>query len=95
MLLKLASGSTTFDINAMGVYNNKFWGGVTYRLQDAVAVMIGWQATPGFKLGYSYDVATSALSTRGGGSHEIMASYCFKIVIPPPTTGSHKNPRFL
>ncbi|QNR25394.1 PorP/SprF family type IX secretion system membrane protein [Croceimicrobium hydrocarbonivorans] len=95
MLLKLTSGSTTFDINAMGVYNNKFWGGVTYRLQDAVAVMIGWQATPGFKLGYSYDVATSALSTRGGGSHEIMASYCFKIVIPPPTTGSHKNPRFL
>lgn len=95
MLLKLATGSTTFDLNILGVYNNKFWGGVTYRLQDAVVAMIGWQATPDLRLGYSYDVGTSALSTQGGGSHEIMVNYCFKIEIPPPPTGSHKNPRFL
>jgi hypothetical protein len=79
----------------MGVYNNKFWGGVTYRLQDAVSAMIGWQATPDLRLGYSYDVGTSAVSTQGGGSHEIMANYCFKIEIPPRPKGSYKNPRFL
>lgn len=94
-LVKLASGSTTFDFNVMGVYNNKFWGGVTYRLQDAVVAMIGWQATPDLRLGYSYDVGTSALSTNGSGSHEIMANYCFKIEIPPRPKGSYKNPRFL
>ncbi len=94
-LVKLASGSNIFDLNVMGVYNNKFWGGVTYRLQDAVVAMIGWQATPDFRLGYSYDVATSALSMNGGGSHEIMLNYCFKIEIPPRPPGSYKNPRFL
>lgn len=94
-LVKLSAGSTTFDVNVLGVYNNKFWGGVTYRLQDAVVAMIGWQATPDLRLGYSYDVATSALSTNGGGSHEIMANYCFKIEIPPRPPGSYKNPRFL
>lgn len=94
-LVKLSSGSTIFDVNVMGVYNNKFWGGVTYRLQDAVVALIGWQATPDLRLGYSYDVATSALSSNGGGSHEIMANYCFKIEIPPRPKGSYKNPRFL
>jgi len=94
-LVKLSTGSTIFDVNVLGVYNNKFWGGVTYRLQDAVVAMIGWQATPDLRLGYSYDVATSALSTNGGGSHEIMANYCFKIEIPPRPKGSYKNPRFL
>ncbi len=94
-LVKLTSGSTTFDVNVMGVYNNKFWGGVTYRLQDAVAAMMGWQVTPDLRLGYSYDVATSPLSGQGGGSHEVMAQYCFKIEIPPRIKGSYKNPRFL
>ena len=94
-LVKLTSGSTTFDVNVTGVYNNKFWGGVTYRLQDAVAATLGWQVTPDIRLGYSYDVATSALSGQGGGSHEVMAQYCFKIEIPPREKGSYKNPRFL
>lgn len=94
-LVKLTSGSSTFDLNVMGVYNNKFWGGVTYRLQDAVAAILGWQVTPDLKLGYSYDVATSPLSGQGGGSHEVMAQYCFKIEIPPRQKGSYKNPRFL
>jgi len=94
-LVKLTSGSTTFDLNVTGVYNNKFWGGVTYRLQDAVAATLGWQVTPDIRLGYSYDVATSPLSGQGGGSHEVMVQYCFKIEIPPREKGSYKNPRFL
>jgi len=94
-LVKLTSGSTIFDVNVMGVYNNRFWGGVTYRLQDAVAATIGWQVSPDLRLGYSYDVATSPLAGQGGGSHEIMANYCFKIEIPPRQPGSYTNPRFL
>lgn len=89
------NSSPTFDVNIMGMYNNKFWGGVTYRLQDAVAVNFGYQVFPSLKAGYSYDVGTSSLSQQGGGSHEIMLKYCFKIEITPPQKGSYKNPRFL
>lgn len=89
------NSSPALDVNIMGMYNNKFWGGVTYRLQDAVAVNLGYQVLPSLKAGYSYDVGTSALSQQGGGSHEIMLKYCFKIEIPPPPRGSYKNPRFL
>lgn len=83
------------DVNLMGMYNNKIWGGVTYRLQDAVAVNLGYQILPSVKLGYSYDAGISSLSSQGDGSHEIMIKYCFKIEIPPPARGSYKNIRFL
>lgn len=95
-LVKVGEGLTsTFDVNLTGVYNNKLWGGVTYRLQDAIGAMIGYQFTPAFRGGYSYDIATSNLSGQGGGSHEVFLQYCFKIEIPPRTKGSYKNPRFL
>lgn len=95
-LVKLSAGSvTTFDLNVTGVYNNKFWGGVTYRLDDAIGTMIGYQFSPSLRAAYSYDIATSPLSGQGSGSHEIMLQYCFKIEIPPRPTGSYKNPRFL
>lgn len=96
-LIKLdARSSPTFDVNVMGMYNNKLWAGVTYRVQDAVAVNIGYQILPSLKLGYSYDIATGALSSQvSGGSHELMLKYCFRIEIPPRQKGSYRNPRFL
>lgn len=95
-LVKFAEGGApTVDVNATGVYNKKVWGGVTYRLEDAVAAMVGYQFTPSFKAGYAYDIPTGDLSGSSSGSHEIMVQYCFKIEIPPKQPGSYKNPRFL
>jgi hypothetical protein len=77
------------------VYNNKLWGGVSYRLTDAVAVNIGYQFTQALRAGYSYDIGINEISQQGGGSHEIFLSYCFKIVIPPKEPAQYKNVRFL
>lgn len=89
------AASPTVDVNVTGVYNNKFWGGVSYRLSEAAAVNIGYQFTEALKAGYSYDIPISQISQQGGGSHEIFLSYCFNVVIPPKIPGSHRNPRFL
>lgn len=95
-IFKLSSGmSNTFDINVTGVLNKKIWGGVTYRVNDAIGTIIGYQIMPSLKAGYSYDITTSELSSASGGSHEIMLQYCLKIEIPPPAKGSYRNPRFL
>lgn len=89
------AASSVLDFNVMGVYNNKFWGGVSYRLTEAVAVNVGYQFTESLRAGYSYDIPITQVSQQGGGSHEIFLSYCFKIEIPPRQKGSYKNPRFL
>jgi type IX secretion system PorP/SprF family membrane protein len=87
--------SPIVDVNVTALYNNRIWGGVTYRLQDAIAVNLGYEFFQGFRAGYSYDFTTSSISGGSSGSHEIMASYCFKIEIPEREKAIYRNPRFL
>ncbi len=93
VFVKSDAASTQFDGNIRVIYQKMFWGGVTYRLTDAIAPIIGFQKS-GFKVGYSYDVTTSDIKNYSSGSHEIMIGYCFK-VIPPVKKQSHQNVRFL
>ncbi len=79
IVIKTDGVSAQYDINALFKYNNKFWGGVTYRVQDAIALMVGMDYKD-FKIGYSYDITTSSLGSAGSnGSHEIFFGYCFKL----------------
>jgi type IX secretion system PorP/SprF family membrane protein len=93
--IKSDGTSTQFDVNCLLEYNKKFWGGVTYRVTDAIGILLGlnWQD---FRFGYSYDITTSAIgsSGRSSGSHEIMLGYCFKIKTETAVE-TYKNVRFL
>lgn len=96
VLIKSDMASTQYDINGIVTYNNKFWGGLTYRPQDAATVMVGLNILEDFRFGYSYDITTSAIGAnkRSDGTHEITLSYCFKIVMPVYHQ-SHRTVRFL
>ena len=63
------------DLNANIVFNKRFWGGITYRVQDAIALLMGMEMENGLRFGYSFDLVTSAVSHFGYGSHEIFVSY--------------------
>lgn len=98
ILIKSDAASTQFDLNLSFLYNRMVWLGVSYRMEDAIAPMIGYQyeAASGksaFKIGYSYDVTTSELKNYSSGSHEVMLNYCFKIE-PPVKIEIYRNPRF-
>ena len=56
----------------IGVYVKRgpLIGGVWYRFDDSVIALMGVE-TDRFKVGYSYDLTTSPLSTKTAGSHEI------------------------
>ncbi len=62
----------------LGVFVKKgpISGGVWYRTRDAMIVSIALQ-TKQFRVGYSYDVTLSNLSTAAVGSHEIAVGYSF------------------
>ncbi len=78
-MLKLAAGAPIQpEVNAHVIMKDVFWIGATYRLNDAVAAIIGYQATPQFRIGYSYDYTLSKLQQFNTGSHEIMLNYIFK-----------------
>ncbi len=98
-LLKTDAASTQLDVNANVLYNNMLWAGLSYRLQDAIVPMLGYQGTlangkGNYRIGYSYDLTTSNIKNHSSGSHEIMLGFCYNIT-PPKKITRYKNPRFL
>lgn len=89
--LKSDGNTIQADINLMAKYNNKVWGGLTYRINDAVALMVG-VLYKDVEIGYAYDIPTSRIAATG--SHEIMARYRFKLEKEKTRTG-YRNTRFL
>ena len=79
------------DLNARVIYNEKFWGGLSYRIQETAAVMVG-MSVKDISFGYAYDIPLTRIG--GAGSHEIMLRYCFKLELEK-TNDSFRNTRFL
>jgi type IX secretion system PorP/SprF family membrane protein len=99
LLLKSDATSTQLDVSALFLYDQMLWIGASYRTEDAIAPMIGYQlkmpkGDSMLRIGYCYDVTTSELKNYSSGGHEIMLSYCFKIVKPVVNEIYH-HPRFL
>tara|TARA_B100000809_G_scaffold266913_1_gene332909 strand:+ start:8739 stop:9698 length:960 start_codon:yes stop_codon:yes gene_type:complete len=96
ILAKTDASSTQLDVNAMVVYNKLVWGGVSYRLQDAIAVIAGVNVpqAPGLKIGVAYDVTTSSLGDHTSGSLEFMVRYC-KNISKTPKREVYHSVRFL
>jgi len=92
-ILAYDGAAFTFNIAALVAYNKKFWGGLEYRFQDAIAVLVGANIKS-FHVGISYDISTSALSRFNSGSIEVMLGYCFKVEVEKYRK-RYKNTRFL
>jgi type IX secretion system PorP/SprF family membrane protein len=58
-------------------YKNIIWAGVSYRTEDAFAILLGYNITNAFYVGYSYDYTLSPLNKFNTGTHEIMLAYKF------------------
>ncbi|SMO62369.1 type IX secretion system membrane protein, PorP/SprF family [Saccharicrinis carchari] len=87
--------SIQLDINALVKYRGRYWGGLTYRYQDAIVLLAGIEMKNGVKFGYSYDISTSAIAATGnGGTHEIMVGYNLDINFEKRTK-RYKSVRYL
>ena len=91
--VKTDAASTQLDINLTYIYERKLSVGLTYRMQDCIAPMIGYKFTKGLRIGYSYDVTLSKIKGYSSGTHEILLGFCFNTVKPPKVT-IHQDPRF-
>ncbi|MES2516158.1 MAG: type IX secretion system membrane protein PorP/SprF [Bacteroidota bacterium] len=96
--IKTDAASTQLDVNLTYSYKQGFWLGVSYRMQDAIAPMLGYKfntgGMKGLKIGYSYDLTMSKIKGYSSGTHEVMLGYCFNPKKPKKVT-SYGNTRFL
>ncbi|MCX6280979.1 MAG: type IX secretion system membrane protein PorP/SprF [Bacteroidetes bacterium] len=82
-----------FSVSGLVWYNNKFYGGLAYRFQDAVSVLAGL-SIKGFRLGLAYDIGISKMMKYSNGSFEVMLNYVLKIETEK-LRRSYRNTRFL
>ena len=68
-------------------------GGLSYRTKDAVALLMGAELMNGLRVGYSFDLVTSAIGRYGYGSHEVFISY--SVDIEKNRSRKYKSVRFL
>lgn len=99
-LIKTADFSVyQIDLSCLVEYQRAFWCGLSYRVNDAIAILAGvnWNK---LRIGMSYDFTTSTLGGiskegRSKGSMELYLRYCFKVIIPPKPPSSYQNTRYL
>ena len=81
------------DVNTNIVYDDRFWGGLSYRVNDAVALLMGLEMGNGLRVGYAFDLVTSSIGYYGWGSHEIFVSY--SLDLEKDRNQKYKSVRFL
>ena len=79
------------DINTNLIYNNKMWGGVSYRLDEGLILLAGMNVNEDLRFGLAYDVT---MMNPMSNSIEFMLGYNFKIKTNKAVS-KYKNPRFL
>jgi len=89
--LKSDGATSQLDINTNLIYNNKMWGGVSYRLDEGLILLAGMDVKEDLRVGVSYDVT---MVNQMGNSLEVMLGYNFKIKTDKAIS-KYKNPRFL
>jgi hypothetical protein len=57
--------------------NTKIWGGISFRSQDAVVVMVGCTYQRKIEVGFSYDIGINELRAYTTGSYELMLGFKF------------------
>jgi type IX secretion system PorP/SprF family membrane protein len=81
LVSKVIGSPFQVDLNLNVQYMQKFLGGISYRLNDAIIILGGAKFLEKYKIAYSYDLVISNLRNYNSGSHEII----FTIDLPDIT----------
>ncbi len=84
-------GGAPVNMNISGNFliNDRFTLGASYRLDNAISGLAGFQISSGMFLGYSYDYNTNPLGEFNNGSHEVI----LKFYLGKGGGGSSKDPK--
>ncbi len=89
-LLKYTDGAPlSVDISSTFIFNEKFYLGANYRIDDAIGAFADFQVLPNFRVGYGYEYTLSDLQPYSSGSHEILLIYELRL-----KNTKYKSPRF-
>src|SRR5690606_33263724 len=93
IMAKAVKGSPiVLDTSLNLLFNDRFEGGLSYRINDSFSGMFNVKVTPVIRIGYAYDYTTSNLGDFNSGTHEILL--LFDLDLLGLKKGYDKSPRF-
>lgn len=80
ILREVVPASPQLDLNVRAIYQNMAWFGVSFRTQDAIALLGGYTYERKIYIGLSYDIGITPLAKFNSGSFEIIIGYKFNSI---------------
>ncbi|WP_395057294.1 type IX secretion system membrane protein PorP/SprF [Flavobacterium sp.] len=76
LLSKIVKGAPLqVDLSANFLFNEKLTLGSAYKFSNALSVMVGFQMSNSWFLGYAYDLERTKLANYNSGTHEMFLRY--------------------
>ncbi|MBD0832817.1 PorP/SprF family type IX secretion system membrane protein [Aestuariibaculum sediminum] len=92
-LIKATNGAPlSYDLTANFLFNEKFWLGGSYRINEqtaAIGGIVDFQISRQLRIGYAYEKPISDIADYTTGTHEILLIYEFKFL-----NSKLKSPRY-
>ena len=95
MFTKTDGVSMQTDINVNTFYRENYWTGISFRYEDALCFLLGFQVANNLTFAYAFDLVTSKLSAGSNGSHEVFLRYSFELDIIGKGDTRYRSVRFL
>ncbi len=92
MFTAIAKPQLGFGANVF--YEKRFWGGLSYRIGDALGAMAGMTLREALKIGIAYEYSLSKLIGSSKGNLEMLVSYSFEVKFAQKQK-KYKSIRFL
>ncbi|MFN4084468.1 MAG: type IX secretion system membrane protein PorP/SprF [Spirosomataceae bacterium] len=93
-LVRFDGQKVATDVGLLALYDQVFWGGISYRHEDAISLLAGINLLQNrMKLGYVFDYVVAGVAAKSLTSHEIMLQYA----LPAPKPGKRsiiRTPRY-
>jgi type IX secretion system PorP/SprF family membrane protein len=86
--------NTQVDVSIRMIYNKKFWGGLSWRKDDAITLLLGGKYKM-IEAGYAYDFPISKILKESTGSHELFIRYIVDLNLKKGIKNKYKSVRIL
>jgi type IX secretion system PorP/SprF family membrane protein len=74
---KMSPAPTSLEVSAIGNFGDVIFAGVNYHHKATAGVLVGFQVSPDFRIGYSFDASTNTIIKSSFGGHELVLNYRF------------------
>ncbi len=95
VLLKSDFNSYSVEVSTLATYEQKFWGGLSFRQGESLSALIGASLMKDntLRIGYAFDYIIKAQPVKRPTSNEILLSYTLRPPVPS-TKSVTRTPRF-